>query len=239
MAKCIACDQEISSNARICHICTTPQKTFWRTLGRIVAIASAVSVVGSALTVGVTFYPDARALFVPPRLELYQVDVFPVPRRSTSEPERERWEFSVANRGRTDLFLTRIVIEPTDVAHDYMRGKNFVVNQEIKQGENHVVRLVIAKPDQRFETLSQAGFDRFIETYSPLEGRRCLTFRLRPADLYGSEAPTEIRVTQSEIDLQSKLLVSSISTGGELDTQVQDLAIKGIRLGLRPDDCLE
>ncbi|WP_424965535.1 hypothetical protein [Dinoroseobacter sp. S375] len=239
MPNCIACDQSISDNARICHICATPQKTFWRSLGRIVAIASAISVVGSALTVGVTFYPQARALFVPPRLELYQVEILPVPRRSTSEPERERWEFSVANKGRTDLFLTRIVIAPTGIAQDYIRGKNFVVNQEVKQGENHVVRLVVAKPDPRFQPLSQTAFDEFAETRGPLDGRRCMTFRVRPADLFGSEAPSEIRIANSEIDLQSTLLVSSISTGGDLDPQVQELAIKGIRVGLNRPGCID
>jgi len=226
---CHACDRPISPKAQICAECGTRQNDLWRKFGWVIAIASGFSVVISALTVAVTFYPQAMALFVPPKLELYQVETFPVRKRHSSEPDRERLEFSVANVGRTDLFLSRVIFKPQHHS-TLFRAKNYVVNQSIKQGENYIIRMVVDKPPVIFQPMTDKAFEKFTQNMTDLKGRACLTFRLNPADPHSPVEHEALVFTQSLMPVKAVLAYSSVSTSGQLVEDVQELEVTAIRL---------
>lgn len=236
LTTCHACDLPISPKAQICAECGTRQNDFWRKFGWVVAIASGFSVVVSALTVAVTFYPQAMALFEPPKLELYQIDTHPVSKRHSSEPDRERLEFSVANVGRTDLFLTRIIFRP-ETHSNLFRHKNYVVNQSIKQGENFVVHTVVEKPPLIFQPMTDTAFADFARTKTDLDGKACLTFRLNPADPHSPVEHEALVFTKSLMPLKATLAYSSVSTSGQLVEDEQELSVTAIRLQKQTTAC--
>ncbi|CAN0087060.1 unnamed protein product, partial [Chrysoparadoxa australica] len=235
--ECYACESTIGANARLCAQCGSRQNAFWRSFGRVVAIASGTSIVLTALTVGVTFYPQARALFAQPELSLYLIETHPVPKRVPSERDRTRVEFGVSNTGPTDLFLTRIVVTPLGPEMRLFRPKNFVVNQSVNKGQNFVVRLVVQDANIQFQPMNESVFDRIVGNTAQTYEKSCFDFFLNDADPFSPIEAPALSFTNSTMPLEVSLHYSSVSTRGKLKKVPQALKVTGTRLQRQTPEC--
>ena len=220
---CVACATTIKARARICPNCGTRQNPYGRWFVRAVAGLSAVSLLLSIVTVGISLFPSAwTALFPEEAARLYEIGF------DSASLTRRQARFNLANTGNQDLYLNRIKLEAAAPELSDFRGLVFVISEWLRTSENREFLVPLKPLGGKFSAVPVAGFAARLERLSVLafEPRGCFRLLVHPADPDGPRPVPAHSAAKATFPMQATLFYSSARTRGEPKELALDLDVR-------------
>ncbi|MEM1276517.1 MAG: zinc ribbon domain-containing protein [Pseudomonadota bacterium] len=210
---CVACASEIDARATLCPHCGTRQEPIKRWAVRIAAILSALSVLLSVITVGVSLFPTAWiALFPEEKARLYDLSF------NRADFRRTQARFSVANYGNQDLYINRFRLMPSNPELAKLNNLNFAVGEWLRVAENRTLLIPMKEMRGDHSAIAVASLPKQLARLNEvgIKPTACLKFLLHKTDENGSYPPTGHRVVGAVFDMDTQLFYSSVETRGDL-----------------------